>query len=146
MGTYSFLNITGTITGPGGNVNLAAGAAIADEGITIEHIEDKNVMTIGADGLGQHSLVASDAKTITIRTLKTSPLNAQLMVMYNTQSLSSSLWGTNQVNFQDTHRGDFFAGQNVAFKKPPTIVYAKEAGMNEWVLDCMKGDLILGSG
>ncbi len=57
MGVYSFLNVNATIAGPGGAFNLAAGAAAAEEGITIEAAEDKNVMTIGADGQGQHSLI-----------------------------------------------------------------------------------------
>ena len=62
---YSFLNVNATMAGPGGVLNLAAGAAAAEEGLTIEPVEDKNVMTIGADGKGQHSLIASDAVTLT---------------------------------------------------------------------------------
>ena len=59
MATYSFLDVTAAIQGPGGSINLAAGAGSAEEGITIEAMEDKNIMTIGADGAGMHSLVAN---------------------------------------------------------------------------------------
>lgn len=146
MGVYSFLNVTAAISGPGGAANLGSGAAVAEEGITVEPAEDKNVMTIGADGQGQHSLVASDARTATIRLLKTSPVNALLMLMYNVQSASSSLWGQNVITIVDTGRNDLITLQACAFKKVPSLTYAKEGGMNEWVFDCIKGDAVLGAG
>ena len=146
MSVYSFLNVNASIAGPGGIVNLASGAAAAEEGITIEAVEDKNIMTIGADGRGQHSLVASDARKVTVRLLKTSPINALLMIMYNAQSISSALWGGNVITVVDSGRGDITTCQQVAFNKVPTLTYAKEAGMNEWVFDCIKVDTVLGAG
>ncbi len=146
MATYSFLNVNATMAGPGGIVNLAAGAAAAEEGITIEAVEDKNVMTIGADGRGQHSLIASDAATVTVRLLKTSPINALLMAMYDLQSASSALWGQNVITVVDSARNDFTALQAVAFKKKPTLTYAKEGGMNEWTFDAIKANSVLGAG
>lgn len=144
---YSFLNVNATISGPGGvGINLAAGAAVSEEGITIEAVEDKNIMTIGADGKGQHSLVASDACLITIRLLKTSPINAALMTMYNLQSASSALWGQNVFTVVDSGRGDYTVAQAAAFKKKPTITYAKEGGMMEWTFDGIAVNSILGSG
>lgn len=143
---YSFLNVAATLAGPGGILNLAAGAAAAEEGITIEATEDKNVMTIGADGKGQHSLVASDACTVTVRLLKTSPLNAALMLMYNLQSASSALWGQNVFTVVDSGRNDYNVVQGAAFKKKPTITYAKEGGMMEWTFDGISANSILGSG
>lgn len=144
MGVYSFLNVNAAIAGPGGILNLGAGAAVAEEGITIEAVEDKNVMTIGADGQGQHSLIANDACTVTIRLLKTSPLNAALMIMYDLQSASSALWGQNVVTIVDSGRNDYTVVQACAFKKKPTLTYAKEAGMNEWVFDGITANSILG--
>lgn len=143
---YSFLNVNASIAGPGGLLNLAAGAAAAEEGITIEAVEDKNVMTIGADGKGQHSLVASDAVTLTVRLLKTSPLNAALMLMYNLQSATSALWGQNIFTIVDSGRNDYTVIQAAAFKKKPTITYAKEGGMMEWVFDGIAANSILGAG
>lgn len=144
--TYSFLNVNATIAGAGGVFNMAAGAAAAEEGITIEPVEDKNVMQIGADGQGQHSLVASDAKLITVRLLKTSPINAALMAMYNLQSASSALWGKNTITVTDTGRNDYNVIQKCAFKKVPVLTYAKEAGLNEWIFDGVSGNSILGAG
>lgn len=143
---YSFLNISCTIAGPTGIANVAAGAGAAEEGITVESSEDKNVMTIGADGQGQHSLIASDAATATIRLLKTSPVNAVLMAMYDAQSVSSALWGQNTITLTDSGRSDFLVIQKCAFKKRPTLTYAKEAGTNEWTFDGISFNAILGAG
>lgn len=143
---YSFLNVNCTLAGPGGVLNLASGAAASEEGITIESVEDKNVMTIGADGKGQHSLIASDAVSVTVRLLKTSPLNAALMLMYNLQSASSAVWGLNTFTVVDSGRNDYTVVQSAAFKKLPTITYAKEAGMMEWAFDGISRNSILGSG
>lgn len=143
---YSFLNVNATIAGPGGAVNLASGAAAAEEGITIEPVEDKNVMTIGADGKGQHSLIASDAVKVTVRLLKTSPVNAALQLMYNLQSASSALWGINVITVVDSGRNDYTAVQGCAFNKRVPLTYAKEGGINEWVFDGIAANSILGSG
>ena len=146
MAVYSFLNVVCGVAGPGIIANLASGAAVAEEGLTIEASEDKNVMTIGADGKGQHSLVASDACTFTVRLLKTSPINALLMIAYDLQSASSALWGQNVFTIVDTARGDTTVIQAAAFKKKPTLTYAKEAGFNEWTFDGIKANSVLGSG
>ncbi len=146
MATYSFLNVSCGIIGPGGALNLGAGAAAAEEGITIEPSEDKNTMTIGADGQGQHSLVASNAATATVRLLKTSPLNKALMIMYDLQTISSALHGINTISVSDSARGDITILQACAFKKKPVITYAKEAGMMEWTFDCISANTILGAG
>lgn len=146
MSSYSFLNVSAVLGGPGGVVNLAAGAAASEEGVSIEPVEDKNIMTIGADGRGQHSLVASEAAKVTVRLLKTSPVNAQLMLMFNLQSSNSALWGVNTFSLVDSGRGDFHAGQSVAFTKKPTMVYDKAGPMMEWVFDAIKMTSILGQG
>lgn len=144
---YSFLNVVATISGPGAAaLNLGAGAAVAEEGITVEAVEDKNVMTIGADGSGQHSLIASDAVKVTVRLLKTSPVNAALMALYDLQSVSSALWGQNVITVSDAGRGDITVVQGCAFKKKPTLTYAKEGGMMEWEFDGIAANSVLGAG
>jgi hypothetical protein len=145
MATYSFLDISCLMAGPGVASNLAAGASAAEEGITVEASTDKNVMTIGADGTGMHSLVADDSCKVTIRLLKTSPLNKVLMAAYDAQSLSSSLWGINTFTLSDTARGDFTVVQQAAFKKRPTLTYAKEGGIMEWEFDGIQVNSILGA-
>lgn len=143
---YSFLNVVCGIVGPGGAFNLGAGAAVSEEGISIEPVEDKNVMTIGADGKGQHSLLASDAAKVTVRLLKTSPINAALMAMFDAQSISSALWGQNVITVVDTARGDTSILQSCAFTKKPVINYKKEADIIEWIFDSISATTILGIG
>lgn len=146
MAVYSFLNVSAFIAGPGLAANMAAGAAAAEEGITIEAAEDKNVMTIGADGKGQHSLIASDAAKVTVRLLKTSPINALLMIAYDLQTVSSSLHGQNVITITDSGRGDLSVFQACAFRKKPTITYAKEGGMMEWEFDAIQANSVIGTG
>lgn len=146
MSAYSFLNVSCAIAGPGIAANLGAGAAVAEEGITIEAMEDKNIMSIGADGNGQHSLIASQAGTVTVRLLKTSPVNALLMAAFELQGISSALHGKNTITVVDSASGDVTTMQQVAFKKKPVLTYAKEAGFNEWTFDAIKINTILGVG
>lgn len=146
MSTYSFLDVNAAIDGPGGSISLGSGAGAAEEGITIEPIEDKNIMTIGADGQGMHSLVGGEAATVTVRLLKTSPVNALLQQMYNYQTSSSVLHGKNTIVVSDFGRGDLVTLQQVAFKKAPALNYAKEGGINEWTFDAINSAVTLGVG
>jgi hypothetical protein len=146
MSTYSFKDVQAALVGVGGSINLGAGAAVAEEGITIEAVDDKNTMAMGADGDGMHSLHASEASTVTIRLLKTSPVNAQLMLMYNLQTQSSVTHGKNVMTIRDAARGDTIVLAKVAFKKRPAINYAKEGGTVEWTFDAVRTAMLLGTG
>lgn len=143
--TYSFLDVVAAIAGPGIAANIGAGAANAEEGITIAASGDKNTMTEGADGNVQHNLIASDSGQITVRLLKTSPQNALLMLAYNFQKSGSAFWGRNIITVANPQTGDITTAQKCAFKKKPDIVYSKEGPMNEWVFDSGKIDTILGA-
>lgn len=146
MSTYSFLDCNAAISGPGGSINLGAGAAAAEEGITIVPLEDKSIMQIGAGGQGQHSLVAGEASTVTVVLLKTSPVNSQLQNMYNYQTSSSATHGRNVISVSDFARGDSIILEKVAFKRAPDLTYGKEAGTNTWVFDAIYSSRTLGTG
>ncbi len=143
--TYSFMNVNASLVGPGGNINLGYGAAVADEGITIAMAGDKNTMLIGADGEGMHSLHADKSGTVTIRLLKTSPSNAALMALYDAQSMSSTLWGQNVIVVSQDGVGDIHTARQCSFKKKPDISYKKDGDIVEWVLDSIKIDALLGT-
>lgn len=145
MSTYSFMDTQCAVAGPSGVVDVGYGAAIADEGITIAMAGDKNSMTIGADGEGMHSLHCDNSGQITIRLLKTSPANAKLMNMYNSQKGNAKNWGKNTITLNHTGSGDNVTGQKCAFKKVPDYTNAKAGGIVEWVFDSIKVDEILGS-
>lgn len=90
MATYSFLDVTASLTGPTGVIDLGQGSANSEEGITQTMGGNKNTMTIGADGEVMHSLHADKSGTITVTLLKTSPVNKKLSLAYNAQSQSSA--------------------------------------------------------
>ena len=145
MATYSFLDVTASIIGVGAAFNLGYGAAVAEEGITITMAGDKNTMTIGADGEGMHSLHADKSGEVTLRYLKTAPINAKLMALYDAQSLSSSLWGQNLIVIRQTASGDTTTARSCAIKKKPDLKYAKDGDIVEWVFQAIKIDTILGT-
>lgn len=144
--TYSFTDVKVSFSGPGGSFSLGSGVGNADEGITMDMMEDKNTMTIGADGSGMHSLHASKAARATVRLLKTSPANAQLSAIYNFQQQSSALWGQNLITVQDFARGDQVTLRNCAFAKQAPVAYSKDGGIMEWVFDAITRDDLIGSG
>lgn len=145
MPAYSFMDVNVTLAGPGVNANLGYGAATAEEGIDIVMAGDKNTMTIGADGNGMHSLHADKSGEITIRLLKTSPMNAVLSAAYDAQSLSSGLWGQNLITVNQSAAGDIHTARECAFKKRPDFKYAKDGDILSWVFSAIKVDGLLGT-
>lgn len=145
MSTYSFLDVNAALVGPGGSVNLGNGAASSEEGITIEPTEDIDTMTIGADGSVMHSLHADKSGTVTVRLLKTSPVNEKLAQMYAYQTASGATHGQNTLSLANTATQDVVTCQQVAFKKAPSLTYAKDGGMNEWTFNAGIIDRTLGS-
>jgi len=133
MTTYSFKNVQASLSGPGGSLSLGAGSGPAEEGITVEMLEEKDLMTVGADGQIMHTLRASNAARFSLRYLKTSPINAQLSALYNFQRSSSANWGQNVLVISDTIRGDVVSGSEIAFARQPQLTYARDSGMNEWI-------------
>jgi hypothetical protein len=146
MPTYSFLDTQATIAGPGGTISLGSGAAVADEGITFEKVEADNTMTTGADGAGMHSLNPTKSYKISVRLLKTSPVNQQLSQMYAIQKASSGAWGNNVISLKNTISGDSAVAALTAFAKFPSITWAKNPSMNEWTFESIDCDVSLGGG
>lgn len=145
MPTYSFLDVNAALIGPGGAINLGAGSGSAEEGITIAPTEDVNTMTVGADGTPMHSLHANKSGVITVRLLKTSPVNAQLSQMYAFQTASGANHGRNTLSIANNSTGDVTTCQVVAFLRKPDLTYAKEGGSNEWTFHAGIIDSTLGS-
>lgn len=147
MASYSFLDNTLSIAGPGGTFTIGGqGAANTKEGYDIEYKDDKNTQTIGADGSAMNSLNASSASTLTLHLQKTSPVNAQLSSLYATQSASSALWGQNVIVHQNKVLGDQITMTNAAFKKFPKVTQDAEGAMNQWVFDIGNTFSTLGGG
>lgn len=144
MKAYSFIDTQASLVGPGVSLSLGYGAGIAEEGITIEPAGDVNTMVVGADGQGFHSLHADKSGHITVRVLKTSPINGQLAVALGFQRTSAANWGQNTITVQNTVTNDNISAQQVAFAKAPVVEYAKDTRMNEWRFDAISIDFGLG--
>lgn len=144
-GVYSFMDVVANLTGPGGSIDLGYGAAVAEEGIIIAQVEDRNSMKIGADGEGMHTLRAGKSGTITVNLLKTSPTAKKLQNMFNLQSLSAEAWGQNIFTMSHTVSGDKWVARSVAFQKVPDTSYAKDGDILKWTfqaikIDCYRGE------
>jgi hypothetical protein len=143
MAAYSFVNCQASITGPGGSFSLGSGNGNADEGIVIT-TNEKTVLTIGADGTGMYSLLADKSGKVELTLLKTSPVNAKLMGLFDAQAVSSSVWGQNIITIVDTGSGDSTACRQCAFSKKPDLRYAKEGGTVTWEFLTVAVDSVLG--
>ena len=144
--TYSFLNVVASLSGPGGNIDLGAGASLTKEGISYQWNQSQNTMTVGADGKGTHTLHADRSGQIMVRLLKTSPQNALLNQMRNTQQTSASLHGQNTIVIRDTARGDVVTATSVAFAARPPGTYGDEQDTKTWAFDAVDITETLGSG
>lgn len=144
MSTYSFLDISASLMGPTGSIDLGSGSANADEGIKVAMAGSRNTMTMGADGEVMHSLGAGKSGTITVSLLKTSPVNKKLSLMYNAQIHSSATWGNNVIVIRNKASGDITTARAVAFQKQPDHNNGKDGGTVAWVFDCGKIDEVLG--
>lgn len=144
--TYSFKDVLAEIRGPNGSFPLGSDASPAEEGISIDMVDDKASMMIGAGGQGMHSLHASTAGTITFRLLKTSPTNALLSSMYNADTASSAGYGQNIITVRDIARGDSYTATGCGFRKLPPNAFSKSGNIMEWAFNCIAIDAILGNG
>lgn len=146
LNTYSFQQIHASLGGPGGLISLGSGSASAEEGITVDPLEETDMMKSGADGSVMHSLNPSKTAKVTVRLLKTSPVNNLLATLFALQRVSALLWGQNILSITDIARGDVYTCQSVAFTKFPSNTYAKEGGMLEWEFNVGIMDPALGAG
>jgi hypothetical protein len=142
---YSFLDTVCTITGPGGTISLGAGNANAEEGISVEFLEETDSMQIGADGSVVHNLHATQAGKFRVRLLKQSPQNNALSILYNYQRQSSLFWAQNTIVLSNQVTGDNYSGLGAAFGRFPTNDYKKESSQLEWEFNCSKIIAVLGS-
>lgn len=144
--TYSFLDVYATLVDAvsGANLSIGSGAGVAEEGITISQIDSIGHLQIGADGTPMQSLQATRGARLTLRLLKTSPVNAQLMALAETQRTSGALWGQNTITITNIATGDKIANAQCAFDKLPDNNYDKPGRMFEWTFLVGNNTSILG--
>ena len=153
MSAYSFLNVQASILGPGinativgtpnpGGAQIGSGAGSAKEGISHAFSEGKQTVTTGSDGSIMTSLHATQTGKITIRLLKTSPLNAVLNQAYNFQRSSAANWAQNVIRIVDKVRGDVLSGVQMGFEKHPDNMWGEDGNTLEWVFEGLTRELL----
>jgi hypothetical protein len=65
--------------------------------------------------------------------------------MYDFQQLSSAFWGQNVLVVSHTASGDTTSCRSVAFRRAPTLSYAKEGAINEWAFNVGLLDSVMGT-
>jgi hypothetical protein len=143
--SYSFLDVSASIKGPGGTFPLSSGG-VANEGITIAMTSEKSAMITGAGGEGMHSLKAAKSGRVTVRILKNGTTNALMSQLYNFQTTSSAYHGQNTISVRNPITGDTITATFAAFVKHPDVQYQTEGGMMEWAFDAINIDTVLGTG
>lgn len=132
MGTYSFLSVQASIIGPGLNAQIGSTSGAAKDGLSTEFDEDKTTVTTGADGTIMTSLRASMTGRITVRLLKTSPINQILNTAFNFQRAGAGNWGQNSLRIVDKVRGDVVSGSQMSFVRHPANTWSEEGNILEW--------------
>jgi hypothetical protein len=99
---------------------------------------------MGSDGNGFHNLHGDKSAHITVRVLKTAPVNGLLAAMLAFQRTSAANWGQNTITTVNDSTGDNITAEQVAFAKVPTITYAKDGAFNEWRFDAIESNVGLG--
>lgn len=130
MATYSFLDVTASINGPGGAFSLIG--CNSAEGVTIVYDDDKTATMTGADGCIMHSLRGTMTGTMTFNFLKISYMNTLLNQLFNYQRRSSQWWGYNVITVRDVARGDNYNLTTAAFVKHPDNTYAQDGNTLAW--------------
>ncbi|KPH79322.1 phage protein [Bosea vaviloviae] len=144
--TYSFLDVQAAIRGPNGSFSLGNGAGVSEEGITVSMADDKMSVLMGADGSGMYSLHAAANGSVTVRLLKTSPVNSLLQDMYSADTASSANAGQNTISIRNPVSGDSITAADCAFRKMPDVAYGKDGTMMEWAFFSLAISAILGTG
>jgi Protein of unknown function (DUF3277) len=143
--TYSFLDVQATLVSPSVSFDIGS-AGVADDAIRVAMIGEKTTLTIGADGDGQHNLIASNASRCEITFLKDGPGNALMNALYNFQSASSANVGNIQITIQNNIMGDSINLTGGAIAKQADIAYTREGPANVWSFNFVTRTDILGNG
>jgi hypothetical protein len=145
FGTYSFADVHAMLTGPGLVAILGDGSGSSEEGITFEPVDERDRMTIGADGTGMHSLSQNRSAKVRVRVLKTSPINSVLQLGLNYQSSFSGFWGVNRITVSNPVTGDQLTATGVAFERQPPNTWGKDSNLIEWSFTAIYASQTLGN-
>jgi hypothetical protein len=108
-----------------------------DSFISVEYAGDGTSYVIGADGECVRSIDPSDAYTIKLSLLQTSPTNDYLQNMFDKDKKDGT--GTFPINIKDIIGDDQFVAETAWVSKPAPFARGKAQGNREWELVAGEG-------
>ena len=104
--------------------------------ITVSYVVDKRSLHIGSDGFGRHIKTADASCLMTVRLASYSPTNAALTTL-------DALDEPAPIAITDTSsNADLFFSDSCALRKIPDMVKGTEETPNEWVYQCISGQIL----
>lgn len=136
--TYSFKDIKGVCTGPGGGF-IIGGGNVGAGSITITMSEDRTVQDVAADGSVMPSYVAGDNGSVALEMQQTSSLHKSLLGMYNIlKTLADAgevaTWAATTISFIALLDGSAHVLTGVSFQRIPVKAYAAHGARVTWNL------------
>jgi len=131
FGVYNFMNTALTIDGV-----AVQGYAEGDDAISIEPFKELSSPVVGADGASMVAINASQAATVMIKLLASSPMNKWLRNRV-ARMRSGALSGiTFALGFTDLSLGETGGCTQASIQVEPNIQRGEKAGDMEWKFFC----------
>jgi hypothetical protein len=114
-----------------------------DDFVQIEYESDAFTDKAGVDGEVSRSKTNDFRATVTIRLMQTSPSNALLSVLHNSDKNTPGGVGVGPFylqDFSDGITGALYLAEKCWIAKAPDSSWAREAGVREWKIRCAKLD------
>lgn len=133
LSTYSFLDLSGSISHPTIGSYLFTGEGVGD--INISMSTDRSSHDVASDGSVMVSKIAGNNGTITITAQQTSPLHFWLLDWYNTLwNLPTSEWATTSMLLRNTSTGGSHTIKGISPQKVGDIPYQQQGQRITWTL------------
>lgn len=131
FGVYNFMNTALTIDGV-----VVQGYAEGDDAVTIEAFKEIGTPVVGADGASMMAVSASQAATVIVKLLASSPMNKWLRNRV-ARMRSGALTGvTFALGFTDLSLGESGGCTTAMIQAEPSTQRGEKAGDMEWKFFC----------
>lgn len=131
--TYSFLDLTGTISHPSVGVYTLTGAGIGE--MTLTQLNDASAMDTAADGTVMISKMPTPTGTITIQAQQTSDLHNWLIKWYQYLQLAGSdEWAQSNILIRAPKMGRSHVATGVCPQKQSDTPYQVQGQRVTWTL------------
>lgn len=139
MQQYSFQNTIVLING----VEIT-GWADGDDLISIKRRVDSISDKVGGGGNMVISISSDRSGEFSFKLQQTSPSNAYMQNLVNTQEIAGAAFTPISITFQDIYRQDLASGSTGYIKKPAELVRGEHANTQEWGVVVESLQMVLG--